>query len=300
MYCSECGAKVIEGSKFCSSCGKRLTGVSAFPERMGDEAVVATSKPKTEGKRPLWRRVLGDRERTALRCVLGIVMWVGIMLVGEILTHLSSGYIDMRTSEYVAKYGRLGLSGMEWLTFGIGIVLNVAGIAMVCCWLLALLSRIRPANCGKSTKAKVVAVVVCIMFCFGFGLLRWYGNGCKPCFSIWDGIILYAVCSAVWRGLVGKASESGNEHGATAMSLVLSEGSTPCFDHDGRGMPAHPCFEIAPQIKHQKSTCTDSDLSKKDPYMDSSKWTSKFFIRKGWKEKQQRLERLHKKVAFWS
>lgn len=302
MYCSECGAKVVEGSKFCSSCGKRLTGVPTSSGEMAEGTVAAASKPKTKVKRPLWRRVLGDRERTALRCVLGIVMWVCIMLVGEMLAHGSTGfdYIELRTSEYLAKYGRSGLSGVQWLTFGIGILMNIAGVAMACCWLLALLSRIRLANRSRSIWTKVLAVVICTLFCFGFSLLRWDGNEGKPCFSIWDGIILSAVCSAVLRGLAGKTSESGNEHGASAMPIESSEGSTHSFDHDGRGMSAHSCFEIAPHIKHQKSTCTDSDLSKKVPYMDPSKWSTNFFIRKGWKEKQQRLDRLRKKVAFWS
>ena len=218
MYCSECGAKVVEGSKFCSSCGERLAGVPISFGGMATETVAVATKPKAGGKRPLWRKILGDRERTALRCVLGIVLWVVILLVGMALAHGSSGfdYIDMRTSEYLAKYGRAGLSGAQWLIFWIGILLNVAGIAMAYCWLQALLSRIRPANRGKSTKAKIVASVICILFYLGFSLFRWFCNDCKPCWSMWDTFILIAVCTAIWRGLVGVGEKHQSRNKASA------------------------------------------------------------------------------------
>ena len=200
MVCQNCGMKSEVQYRFCQKCG------SPLGSHIGESAPKTTfSKSAGQEKLPIWRRLMRGWSPSLLVAVLMIIgglifCWIGYSLI-ENSTFLQM--IDMRNSEYAGIYGRVGLTQGQWIMAILGIIINVGGIVSAYIGIVSSLDKVKPANRQNSFVAKLIAIVLCVLTFFVMVVLNVLFLDGKGKMSIWDYLILCAICKAIWRGIVG-------------------------------------------------------------------------------------------------
>ena len=144
----------------------------------------------------------------ALLKILGYLLICGI---GYRLLKKSTllEWINMRSSEYAGLYGNTNLTDLQWVIAVAGIIINISGIAMAYRSIKSTLSKIRPANRQDSLKAKIVAILLCVLVaCLVIIVFTLSLDGGLKGVSIWDILIVGAIFKAIWVGIVGPTNHS--------------------------------------------------------------------------------------------
>lgn len=124
-------------------------------------------------------------------------VWISLLMLILGLVISSFGYfVAMAVKEDGCS------TSPEWFAFALGCLIDIFGMATLYSGLLSLLHKIKPAQRSGSIVAKIAAIVLCVvlylLFTFVVGV-----TGAKH-FSVWDFLIFFALCSAIWRGVVGE------------------------------------------------------------------------------------------------
>ena len=208
MYCPYCGQLLADGFKFCPKCGKQMPDI----QNKGVEQINVQQVQN-------WNRGYSRKEMSRQECPNSQwwkfwvkkdrAVWISLLMLILGLVISSFGYfVAMAAKEQGCS------TSPEWFAFALGCLIDILGMATIYSGLLSLLHKIKPAQRSGSIGAKIVAIVLCVvlylLFTFVVG-----ATGAKH-FSVWDFLIFFAFCSAIWRGIVGEKTgrdrKEQNEH----------------------------------------------------------------------------------------
>lgn len=176
----------------------------ALDRRLHQRSGTSLDSCKNDSKNGIKKYVLNCLFMSiALLKILGYLLICGI---GYTLLKKSTllQWINMRSSEYAGLYVNTDLTDLQWILAITGIIINISGIAMAYRSIKSTLSKIRPANRQDSIKAKIVAILLCVLVaCLVIIVFTLSLDGGLKGVSIWDILIVGAIFKAIWVGIVG-------------------------------------------------------------------------------------------------
>ena len=196
MYCPYCGQLLADGFKFCPKCGKQMPDIPQKGVEQSDVPQVQNwnrgysrkETPRQECPNSQWWKFWIKKDRA---------VWISLLMLILGLVISSFGYfVAMAAKEQGCS------TSPEWFAFALGCLINILGMATLYSGLLSLLHKITPAQRTGSISAKIVAIVLCVVLYLLFAFVVG-ATGAKH-FSVWDFLIFFALCSAIWRGVVGE------------------------------------------------------------------------------------------------
>ena len=212
MFCPYCGEQLSDGFKFCPKCGKQVSGLNdngVLPNKSEDQEPAAPNAggvqpPPQKRFKSQWWKFWVKKERSALKSCGMLVLGFIVAAVGDSVATVSTVffYLDNRSSEYSRLLGQSSPTSLQWIIFVVGCLIDIFGMAVLYSGLMSLLHKIKPARRSGSVVAKAVAVSLCVAVYLLISLAV-QAMGAKH-MTIWDFLIFCAICSAIWRGVVGE------------------------------------------------------------------------------------------------
>lgn len=212
MFCPYCGDQLSDGFKFCPKCGRQVSGLNdngVAQNKSEDQEPAAPNAggvqaPPQKRFKSQWWKFWVKKERSALKSCGMLVLGFIVAAVGDSVATVSTVffYLDNRSSEYSRLLGQSSPTSLQWIIFVVGCLIDIFGMAVLYSGLMSLLHKIKPARRSDSVVAKAVAVSLCVAVYLLISLAV-QAMGAKH-MTIWDFLIFCAICSAIWRGVVGE------------------------------------------------------------------------------------------------